>query len=239
MNIISRNAARELGVKRFFTSDPCKNNHISERITSSGCCMLCDREKSQKYRAENPEKSKKTNKESRLKHLERRKSDNKKWREKNAITLKASKKKYVEDNREKVATAKHKYYLENKEKCLAASKKHKAENKDYYSAMSKKWREDNREQVRLNNRNRRKKIREAEGVHFLDDILRIFKMQKGKCAACYEKIKDKRYHVDHIHPLALGGTNWPKNLQILCPECNMSKGAKRPEEFYAKIGFLL
>ena len=32
-------------------------------------------------------------------------------------------------------------------------------------------------------------------------------------------------HIDHIRPLAFGGTNDPDNLQILCPNCNFQKAA--------------
>ena len=32
--------------------------------------------------------------------------------------------------------------------------------------------------------------------------------------------------VDHIHPVSLGGTNDPSNLQTLCRSCNCSKGAR-------------
>jgi len=239
MKIISRNEARASGLKRFFTGKPCKNNHISEHITSSSCCMLCDREKSKRYRSENPDKYKETNRRSRLKHLEKRKADNKKWREENKERLKESKRAYVLGNREKVAAAKAKYYQENKDKCLDNSRKHHAENKEYYAALNKKWRENNRDKVRLNNRNRKKKIREAEGSHTLEDIKSKLFLQKRKCAACYKKLESDNYHVDHIVPLALGGDNNSNNIQILCPPCNMSKGAKPPEEFYANRGFLL
>lgn len=35
-----------------------------------------------------------------------------------------------------------------------------------------------------------------------------------------------RMHIDHIHPVALGGTNEAENLAPACPSCNCSKGAK-------------
>ena len=41
------------------------------------------------------------------------------------------------------------------------------------------------------------------------------------------------YHVDHMTPISRGGSNWPENLCIACPTCNISKGAKTAEEFMA------
>ena len=32
-------------------------------------------------------------------------------------------------------------------------------------------------------------------------------------------------HIDHIHPVAFGGGNEMKNLQVLCRDCNLRKGA--------------
>lgn len=34
------------------------------------------------------------------------------------------------------------------------------------------------------------------------------------------------YHVDHVRPLAMGGSNNTVNLQLLCPPCNLGKGAR-------------
>jgi 5-methylcytosine-specific restriction protein A len=40
------------------------------------------------------------------------------------------------------------------------------------------------------------------------------------CAACGRPAE----HVDHIQPIARGGTNHPGNLQALCASCNLVKG---------------
>ena len=49
-------------------------------------------------------------------------------------------------------------------------------------------------------------------------------MRKGLCAACSQKIEaGKAWDIDHILPLALGGTNEPNNLQILCRPCHGAK----------------
>jgi 5-methylcytosine-specific restriction protein A len=54
--------------------------------------------------------------------------------------------------------------------------------------------------------------------------LNLFLMRKGLCAACIQKIHSgKAWDIDHIVPLALGGTNAADNLQILCRPCHRSK----------------
>jgi len=75
----------------------------------------------------------------------------------------------------------------------------------------------------------------AEGRYTWADILHIYTAQSGECKCCGVDTSDL-YHVDHIVPLNLGGTNMPDNLQILCPTCNMQKGSKTMGEFRAYLG---
>jgi len=67
---------------------------------------------------------------------------------------------------------------------------------------------------------------------------RVGKLQRWKCAICGVGIQ-KKYHLDHVTPLALGGTNAGNNFQLLCPPCNRMKGAKHPVDFMRSLGFLL
>jgi len=57
--------------------------------------------------------------------------------------------------------------------------------------------------------------------------LSLFLKRKGICTACAQKIEaGKAWDIDHILPLALGGTNEPDNLQILCRSCHKTKTAR-------------
>ena len=54
--------------------------------------------------------------------------------------------------------------------------------------------------------------------------LNLFLKRKGTCTSCSQKIDaGKAWDIDHILPLALGGTNELKNLQIFCKPCHQSK----------------
>lgn len=82
--------------------------------------------------------------------------------------------------------------------------------------------------------NRRARVRGAAGSHTLADVLAQHTRQKGRCYWCHEKVGEK-YHVDHVVPLALGGSNGPENLVIACPACNQAKHAKHPMDFAGQL----
>ena len=66
----------------------------------------------------------------------------------------------------------------------------------------------------------------------------IGKLQQWRCSVCRCDIR-KKFHVDHVMPLARGGQHEPMNLQLLCPTCNVRKSAKDPIRFMQERGFLL
>jgi 5-methylcytosine-specific restriction endonuclease McrA len=45
----------------------------------------------------------------------------------------------------------------------------------------------------------------------------------------------KGYHVDHRVPLSRGDSNDISNIVLACPHCNLSKGAKLPEDFAGRL----
>jgi 5-methylcytosine-specific restriction endonuclease McrA len=103
---------------------------------------------------------------------------------------------------------------------------------------NKQWRKRNSEVVAAHSRNRRALVKSCEGSHTADDIQWLLKTQRYKCSVCRKDIK-RKYHVDHIKPLAKGGANDKTNLQVLCPTCNNQKHAADPIDFMQRKGFLL
>ncbi|MGW3470591.1 HNH endonuclease [Saccharopolyspora sp. NPDC000995] len=51
---------------------------------------------------------------------------------------------------------------------------------------------------------------------------RVFQRDGGRCVQCGT---DFEIQYDHIIPIALGGSSTEENLQLLCAQCNQSKGA--------------
>jgi len=92
------------------------------------------------------------------------------------------------------------------------------------------YRETHRDVKNAVNRAYKARRRAAEGTHTAADIAVQLTRQHGRCFWCKEKV-GKDYHVDHVIPLALGGSNGPENLVVSCPRCNQSKGAQHPADF--------
>ena len=54
----------------------------------------------------------------------------------------------------------------------------------------------------------------------------VFKRDKFTCQYCGRTVPDVILHVDHIKPVAKGGTNDIMNLITSCSDCNLGKGAR-------------
>ena len=102
------------------------------------------------------------------------------------------------------------------------------------------WISRNKDYSRTNTANRRARRKKAEGKHTLAEIRDLVIKQKGKCAnpACRAKLGEK-YHRDHIIPLIRGGSNYIRNIQLLCKPCNLSKGSKDSITWVQQNGLLL
>jgi 5-methylcytosine-specific restriction endonuclease McrA len=143
---------------------------------------------------------------------------------------------YLAENADKVKARYDAWRTKNKDKLEAQKAAWRDANPDKSRASVAAYRAANPNKVKEKDANRRARDRAAEGSHTAADILRIHDEQSGKCACCGKALNGS-YHVDHIMPLALGGSNWPENLQLLCERDNTSKGAKHPYDFslqYAK-----
>lgn len=149
------------------------------------------------------------------------------------------------------------YYAKNKDRLCAdartkpmqvkyaAVKKYRLANAEKVRALFKKWKQENPgrgiddpAKKRVSVRNRRARLKKAEGRHTADDITAIQFLQQDRCACCRTELNGKG-QVDHIQAVTRGGSNWPRNLQILCAPCNQMKNAKDPIAFMQSRGFLL
>jgi 5-methylcytosine-specific restriction endonuclease McrA len=123
------------------------------------------------------------------------------------------------------------------DRAYVRSEEGKEHDREVAREKARKNRKERPELKRADQSRRRARKKGCEGKHTGDDLVRIFKLQKGKCAYC--RIKLRRHHADHIIPLALKGSNAARNMQILCEPCNQKKKAKHPIEFAQSLGMLL
>jgi hypothetical protein len=145
------------------------------------------------------------------------------WRVANPDVYKSKKALYREANKDRISAYSACWYLANKAKAKATSAAWKAANKEAY---------------RVHQQNRRAKKRATGGKLSNGLSERLFKLQRGKCACCGKQLGNN-YHLDHIMPLVLGGSNTDDNIQLLRAECNHRKSAKHPVDFMQQRGFLL
>lgn len=213
--------ARALGLPRYNTGKPCKRGHLSDRWTVNGHCMECGRERSIAWRAtEEGKEYDRAYRNARLDHI----NPQRRIRyAKNAEAMRvASRARYAKNPERAKATATL-YYWKNREKVLKDVSLYQKANPHI-------------KRVAFANRRARKKG--SGGSFTKSQFLALLKLQKYKCAYCKTSIRRKA-QADHIMPLALGGSNDIKNIQGVCPTCNMTKKAKHPIKFAQELGFLL
>lgn len=74
--------------------------------------------------------------------------------------------------------------------------------------------------------------------HVSKRIIQALRVIQGNlCGYCSCELES--YHVDHILPLAGGGTNNIRNLVIACPACNLKAGSLVFSDFTAKRDWIL
>jgi 5-methylcytosine-specific restriction endonuclease McrA len=153
----------------------------------------------------------------------------KKWGKKNPERAALKARESVLRNWDKYIERHKKWRNKNREKVRQTTKNYALQNPEKVKQMVKDWGIRNPDKRRISNLNRIARKNSAEGKFEKKDIQSLYLSQDGKCASCFEELI--QYHIDHIMPLVLGGSNWPSNLQLLCVKCNCSKGAKHPEEW--------
>lgn len=159
------------------------------------------------------------------------------WAENSEIFKKKSAA-YYRENAKKLSRANKIYREKNKEKCLARNIAWAAKNPEKVKSYKDKWEAANPERRRITTHNYRGRKRSTGGRISPGLAKTLFVLQKGKCACCSKPLGDD-YHLDHIMPLALGGSNTDDNIQLLRKACNLQKQAKHPVDFMQQRGFLL
>lgn len=258
--IVTRDEARERGLKFYFTAFACQCGHVCERRTSTKSCVECDRIRARETYVprQNQEKllagqARTAAKEEGRRTYEGRpcpKCGGTKRQVYSSACIRCvnecSKRiRNTPEGKIKAKIAACKSYIRNRDTVLARSKarretgynkRYYEENKQAILIVVKDWIKRNPERRLVYRQNRRA----AGPLRLSPDIVqKIEELQNSKCTNCKTNLKKSGKHIDHIFPVALGGTSDPSNIQLLCPTCNRKKGAKDPIRWAQEQGRLL
>lgn len=76
---------------------------------------------------------------------------------------------------------------------------------------------------------RRRALRRAAHVEPVSRVA-VFTRDGGRCHVCGKKANPKKWHLDHLIPLSLGGEHSYKNVAVSCPTCNLQRGNRGPAQ---------
>jgi len=113
-----------------------------------------------------------------------------------------------------------------RDKQLARSR---ARDKQAFAEYHKLWRETNPDQFRTIKARHRFRTRTNGGSLSINQLRARIDYYGGLCYVCGAEYEQ----VDHVIPVARGGTSWPANLRPICAHCNQSKGDKPLYEWLA------
>lgn len=115
-------------------------------------------------------------------------------------------------------------YERHREKRLSYIQEYRRRNPGKQSAWNNKWRERNPEKSRaIRSKAQRKRHKAIQGDYTFEEWKALKLKYKNRCPGCRRYEPEIKLTVDHIMPIARGGTNNIENIQPLCLSCNSKK----------------
>lgn len=206
----STKSCQKCGVPKSFGDFPKQKG---ARDGTRNTCKLCTnsanrdraRRAARRYRQANPDK---------VRAAQRR------WKECNQRHVRQYQKQYYEVHVEYLRASAARYYYENRDQYLERMRRWRAENPSYWH----EWQQKNKEKVNHASKQRRSRVKGAEGSFTLEEWLELCASTGDQCLAC--RRADIPLTVDHVKSLAEGGSNYITNIQPLCISCNSAKGSQ-------------
>lgn len=229
-----------------FTPTHPNSHHCSEACRKEGALR-----RSRDYKARNREAILKASRAYRAQHRDECRDRNADWYKRNQEHKKAYSRQWYANNREYAKERKKNFRAKNLGECRAASiawyyanqaraiensRKWRARNPETAKASLIKWRANNQDKV--GKAKARRAQSELEGSATPELIQQKWDTSSHTCILCEQPIDDtlparhpKSRTLEHLIPIARGGTHDIDNLDFAHYSCNASKGAKTLEEY--------
>ena len=136
------------------------------------------------------------------------------------------------------AIRRHVYYETHREEEKAQATAWTAANRDQFNAAARTRYEADPEPFKgrsaayrkanphvINEQSARRRARKRAAFVTPVSVAEIYERDKGRCGICGDFVGLDNISLDHVIPLARGGTHEPCNIQLSHLRCNLKKGA--------------
>ena len=164
------------------------------------------------------------------KNVEKIREYQKAYREKNADKMREYSKVWRKENAEELAQKKKAHYQENIDHYREYKREYHQKNADRLTEKTLQWQRENPDKVHIKAQRRRARLREA----FVEDVNPFIVLERDnwECHLCGGSIDPSlkspermSWSIDHVIPLAKGGTHEYSNCKAAHRVCNSRKGA--------------
>lgn len=145
------------------------------------------------------------------------------YRAENPDQCKASTKQWRANNREHFEAKREEWHAANPECRKQSGASYRATRRHEARARTIEWRKQNPERANEQSRIKRARKANAEGSHTLKEWRALVRRYEGYCLCCKKHFGFDRLTLDHVVPLAKGGSDYIANAQPLCQSCNAAK----------------
>lgn len=208
MELLTKQEAKQQGLKFYFTGKLCKNGHTSKRYVSGNHCVECSQLNSKHYFVDNKDTILKRSENWRLNNPEKAKQSVKNWHQENAQHIID----YRCNNTEIIRQYKKEYYKSN----LFRLRK-----------LGKNWRKANPEKCFEYTKLRNTRLEQSIPSWYEEVLIKQLYLKRDEL----NKKWGTNLQVDHIIPLnpkcgTVSGLHCWANLQLLDASLNQMKGSK-------------
>jgi 5-methylcytosine-specific restriction endonuclease McrA len=218
-------------------------------------CKDCEKARVAVYRQMYPERVRATEVRQREEHREEKRARDAQYNAEHRDEILAWKARYRKEHREELAIKQRAYVAEHRKEIEAYRASHREEmrarQKAYrveHPTKARAYRVENRERILAYNRTyyqahldlywqqavtRRARLHQSPIEKFTR--AEIYKRDRGICHLCHKRVDPKRWDLDHLQPIARGGSHTRVNVAISHPKCNRQRSAYGPAQLRLSV----